>query len=85
MLAECGEDAVAGFDLMRERGLAGACDLHACEPGAESGEVLRFEFVEVVAGNRIEGGALLHQAGEAVAIGDQDALVHAIRQADEGG
>ena len=85
LLAERGEDAVAGFGLMGERGLAGAFDLRACEPGAEGGEVRRFEFVEVVAGDRVERGALFHQAGEAVAIRNQEALVHAIRQADEGG
>ena len=41
VLAERGEDVVAGFGLMRERGLAGACDLRACEPSAKGGEVLR--------------------------------------------
>ena len=85
VLAQRGENVAESFVLMRKRMLRRALDFRAFEPCADRREVLRGEFVEIVAGDRVETGALLHHVGEAVAVGDQHALVNAIRQADEGG
>src|SRR6266576_4017905 len=70
---------------MRERSLRLSCDTRAFEPRANDGKVLRFEFVEIVAGDRIETGALLNHVGKAVAVREQHSLFNAIRETDECG
>src|SRR5437016_14608307 len=57
----------------------------AFEPRSNDGKVLRFEFVEIVAGDRIETGALLNHVCKAVAVREQHPLCNAIREADECG
>ena len=76
---------VEGFGLVWERGLAGALDFRAFEPGADVGEVRWRELVEIVAGDGVEPGALADHTGEGVAVGDEHARVGAIRKADERG
>src|SRR6266496_5420039 len=70
---------------MRERSLWLSCDTRAFEPRANDGKVLRFEFVEIVAGDRIETSALLNHVCKAVAVREQHALFNAIRESDERG
>jgi len=55
----------------------------AFEPRANDGKVLRFELIEIVAGDRIETGALLNHVCKAVAVGEQHPPFNAIRKADE--
>src|SRR5436190_21899200 len=57
----------------------------AFEPRSNDGKVLRFEFVEIVAGDRIEIGALLNHVCKAVAVRKQHAPFNAIRESDECG
>ena len=57
----------------------------ASEPCVNRREVLRFEFVEIVASDGVERGALADHAGERVAIRDQHACIGPIRDADERG
>jgi hypothetical protein len=85
VVAQCGQNMVEGFGLMRERRLWFPFDFPAFKPRANCCEVRRFEFIKIVASDRIERGALLHQTGEAVAVRDEHALVNAIREADECG
>ena len=84
-IAERGEDVVDGFGLIAGAESSGAFDLRACEPGAKGRRSPAVRAYRVIAGDRIEASALFYHVGEAVAIRDQNALVHAIGQADEGG
>ena len=68
VLAQRGENVVESFVLVRERSLWRALDFRAFEPCANRREVLRFELIEIVAGDRIESGALLNHIGKAVAV-----------------
>ena len=61
------------------------CDTRPFEPRANDGKVLRFEFVEIVAGDRVETGALLDNLCKAVAVREQHPLFNAIRQSNECG
>ena len=83
LFAERGEDVDERLGLMRERGLALRPGFLASEPCVNRREVLRFEFVEVVAGDRVERGAVLHHVGKAVAVCNERAPVNPIRLADE--
>ena len=78
LLAKRGEDVGERLGLMRERGLALLPDFFASKPGLNRREVLRFEFVEVVAGDGVERGAFFHHIGKAVAVRDECAPIHAI-------
>src|SRR5947207_5269691 len=70
---------------MRERTFWLPFNSRAFEPRANDGKVLRFEFVEIVAGDRIETGALPNHVCEAVAVCEQHPLFDAIRKSDERG
>ena len=66
---------------MRAPSLWFSLNPRAFEPRANDGKVLRFEFVEIVAGDRIETGALLNHVCKAVAVREQHPLFNAIREA----
>ena len=85
LLAECGENCVKRFALVRERNLAGALDFRAFQPRAHRGEVRGRELVKIIAGDGVEPCALADHAGERVAICDEHARIGPIRDADEGG
>src|SRR5436190_11800531 len=70
---------------MRERSLWLSCDARAFEARGNDGKVLRFEFVEIIAGDRIETGALPNHGCKAVAVRKQHAPFNAIRESDECG
>jgi len=70
---------------MRKRMLWLPFNARPFEPRGNDGKVLRFEFVEIVAGDRIETGALPNHVCEAVAVCEQHPLFNAIRETDECG
>src|SRR5437870_799019 len=70
---------------MRERTFWLPFNSRAFEPRTNDGKVLRFEFVEIVASDRIETRALLNQVCKAVAVRDQHALFNAVREPNERG
>src|SRR5438132_644585 len=70
---------------MRKWILSLPLDSRAFEPSANRRKVLRFEFVEIVASDRIEAGAFLNNVGKTVAVRDEHPLVNPVREPDEGG
>ena len=70
---------------MRKRSLWLSRDTRAFKPRANDDKVLRFKFVEIVAGDRVEAGTLLNYVSKAVAVCEQHPMFNVIRKSDKRG